>query len=73
MFRGDRLADVARTLNRYVSIPISVAPNARDIPVTATLNLSDEDQMLQSLASFLPVQSRRIGSSIELELRRPAR
>ncbi len=73
VFRGDRLADVARTLNRYVSIPISVAPNARDIPVTATLNLSDEDQMLQSLASFLPVQSRRIGSSIELELRRPAR
>ena len=73
VFRGESLADVAATLNRYVSVPIVVSPNARDLPVTATLNLGDEDEMLQSLSAFLPVQSRRAGSSIELELRRPAR
>lgn len=73
VFQGKRLEDVAGTLNRYVSVPIVVLPSARDIPVTATLDLSDEDQMLQSLSTFLPVQSRRNGSRIELELRRPAR
>lgn len=73
VFRGERLADVAQTLNRYVSIPIVVSPEAQGLAVTATLSLGDEDQLLKSLSAFLPVQSRRTGAGIELGLRRPAR
>lgn len=73
VFRGERLADVAATLNRYGPVPIVVSPAAADLPVTAVLNLGAQDDMLRTLATFLPVQSRRSGDSIELGLRREAR
>lgn len=73
VFRGERLADVAATLNRYSAVPIVVSPAAADLPVTAVLNLGPEDDMLRTLATFLPVQSERSGASIRLGLRREAR
>lgn len=73
VFRGERLAEVAKTLNRYVKTPIVVAPNAQNLPVTATLALSDEDQLLKTLSAFLPVQMDRQADSVRLSLRRQAR
>lgn len=73
VFRGERLADVAATLNRYGTVPIVVSPAAAELPVTAVINLGSEDEMLRTLAAFLPVQSQRSGDSIRLDLRREAR
>jgi transmembrane sensor len=73
IFRGERLEEVARTLNRYVRTPIIVAPDARDVRVTAVLNLGPEDQLLQSLTAFLPVHAERQGDSVRLSLRQAAR
>jgi len=70
VFKGERLADVAITLNRYVKTPIQVAPDAQNLPVTATLNLGTEDDMLRSLAAFLPVHVERRADSVRLSLRR---
>jgi transmembrane sensor len=73
IFRGERLADVAVTLNRYVRTPISVAPEAGDVPVTAVMTVGPEDQMLQSLAAFLPVHLDRQPDTVRLTLRRETR
>lgn len=73
VFRGERLAEVAATLSRYGPAPIVVSPAAADLPVTAVLNLGPQDDMLRTLASFLPVQSQPSGDSIRLDLRRQAR
>lgn len=73
IFNGQRLADVAVTLNRYVTTPIQVSADAQDLPVTATLNLGTEDQMLRSLSAFLPVYVERRPDSVRLSLRRETR
>ena len=73
VFRGEPLSEVAGTLNRYVPTPITVAPNARNLPVTATLELGHEDQMLKTLSAFLPVQVERHPDSVRLSLRRQTR
>lgn len=72
VFQGERLGDVAKTLNRYVRAPIVVAPDAQDLPVTATLVLTDEDQLLKTLSAFLPVQVERRTDSVRLSLGRQA-
>jgi transmembrane sensor len=73
VFQGERLADVAATLNRYVKTPIAVAPDIRDTPVRATLVIGPEADMLASLTAFLPVQSEQRGDRVWLSLRRPTR
>jgi transmembrane sensor len=70
VFQGERLADVATTLNRYVRTPIEVAPEVRDTPVRATLVIGPEADMLASLGAFLPVQSQRRGDRVYVSLRR---
>ena len=72
MFQGESLADAAVILNRYVTTPIVVAPDARALPVRAVLNLGPEDEMLQSLSAFLPVkvERRSAPNSVRLSLRR---
>ena len=73
IFRGERLADVAVTLNRYVDTPIEVAPDAASMAVTATLTLGAEDDMLTSLSAFLPVHVERRPDRVRLSLRHGAR
>lgn len=73
VFRGEPLGEVVATLNRYVKTPITVAPDAAGLPVTATLAVGGEDAMLQSLSAFLPVQADRLPDSVRLSLRRQAR
>ena len=73
VFQGERLEAVALTLNRYVPTPITVAPDARALPVTAVLTLGGEDEMLKTLAAFLPVQADRQAASVRLSLRRQTR
>lgn len=73
VFKGQRLAEVAVTLNRYVDTPIQVAPDAQNLPVTAVLNLGAEDDMLRSLSAFLPVQVERRPDSVRLSLRHQTR
>ena len=70
VFQGETLAQAAETLSRYVRTPITVDPDARDLPVTAVLNLGEEDAMLDSLATFLPVRVERRGDNVRLSLRR---
>lgn len=70
VFKGERLAEVAMTLNRYVSTPIQVAPDAQNLRVTATLNLGSEADMLRSLSAFLPVQVEQRPDTVRLSLRR---
>lgn len=69
VFQGEPLGEVAATLNRYVTTPIVVAPDAQALPVTATLTLGKEDDMLASLAAFLPVRTERGADSVRLSLR----
>jgi transmembrane sensor len=73
VFHGESLAEVAATLNRYVATPITVAPEARNVPVTATLSVGGEDEMLRTLSAFLPVQAERHPDSVRLSLRHKAR
>lgn len=73
VFKGERLADVAATLERYPGPPIVVAPDARELSVTATLAIGPRDAMLGSLAQFLPVQVERRPDSVRLSLRHATR
>ena len=70
MFQGERLSEVATTLARYGGRPIEVAPDARDLRVTASLNIGSQDEMLRSLSDFLPVQVERRTDRLRLSLRR---
>lgn len=70
VFQGEALADVARTLSRYVGHPIEVAPDAGNLRVTAVLNIGSEDAMLGSLSEFLPVRVERRPDRVRLSLRR---
>lgn len=69
VFQGQSLEEVARTLNRYVSTPIVVDRAAAALPVTATLNIGPEDQMLGALAAFLPVEFRKQNDRVRASLR----
>jgi transmembrane sensor len=69
VFQGERLSDVAVTLSRYADHPILVSPDARDLRVTAVLNIGPEDAMLTSLSAFLPVRIERQADSVRLSLR----
>jgi transmembrane sensor len=69
VFQGERLDQVVRTLNRYVATPIVVDRAAAGLPVTATLTIGPEDQMLDSLAAFLPVEFRRQTDRVRVSLR----
>jgi len=70
VFQGERLSEVATTLARYGGRPIEVAPDARDLRVTASLNIGSQDEMLRSLSDFLPVQVERRTDRLRLSLRR---
>jgi transmembrane sensor len=70
VFHQARLVEVAETLARYGPRPIEVAPEARDLPVTAVLNIGTEDAMLAALAEFMPVRVERQADKVRLSLRR---
>jgi transmembrane sensor len=70
VFQGERLADVAVTLSRYADRPILVTPDAREMRVTAVLNIGPQDAMLTSLSQFLPVDVERRPDSVRLSTRR---
>jgi transmembrane sensor len=70
VFQGEPLSEVASTVARYGGRRITVAPEARRIPVTASLDIGSEDQMVRSLSDFLPVQVERQPDSLRLSLRR---
>lgn len=69
VYEDARLGDVAADLNRYVAAPIVVAPEARDLRLTAVINLDNEDAMLRRLAGFLPVSAVRDGDVYRIGLR----
>ena len=69
VYRDRPLPEVAADLNRYVRTPIVVAPGARELRLTAVLNVDDETAMLRSLSQFLPVIAVREGARVELRLR----
>ncbi len=73
IFRNERLSEVARVLNRYAETPIMVAPDARDLRVTAALNLEGEDVMVRRLSEFLPVRVSNEAGAVRLSLRQDAR
>lgn len=73
VFQGESLSEVAVTLNRYLKTPITVAPDAASLPVTATLAVGPDDEMVRTLSAFLPVQADRLPDSVRLSLRHPAR
>lgn len=70
VFRDERLSEVATTLGRYGNRRIEVAPDARDMRVTASLNIASQDEMLRDLSKFLPVQVERRTDNLRLSLRR---
>jgi len=70
VFQGEPLGEVAQTLSRYVGHPVVVSADARNIPVTAVLNIGPEGAMLDSLSEFLPVRVERRPDSVRLSLRR---
>lgn len=69
IYEDARLADVAAELNRYVAAPIVVAPEARDLRLTAVINLDTEDAMMRRLTGFLPVTAVRDGDVYRIGLR----
>jgi len=70
VFKNERLVDVAAAIDRYGSRPIVVSPEARDLKVTAVLEIGSEEAMLGSLAQFMPVQVEQRPDRIRLSLRR---
>jgi len=69
VFQGERLDAVAKTMNRYVRKPIVVDPRAAALPVTATLTIGPETQMVDALAAFLPVLFHDEGDRVRASLR----
>lgn len=69
VYEDARLADVAADLSRYVATPIVVSPEARDLRLTAVINLDTEDAMVRRLAGFLPVSVARDGGVFRISLR----
>lgn len=67
VYRNQRLEEVAADLNRYLPTPIVVAPDARDLRLTADMTLDAEDAMLARLAAFLPVRPVRESGAVRLE------
>ncbi|CAN7196319.1 FecR domain-containing protein [Phenylobacterium sp. LjRoot225] len=70
VFQGEPLSEVAATLARYGRRPIEVAPDARNMRVTASLNIGSQEEMAHSLSDFLPVQVERRTDRLRLSLRR---
>lgn len=70
VFQNERLVEVAAALDRYGTQPILVEPDARDLRVTAVLEIGSQDAMLGSLAQFMPVRVDRRADSIRLSARR---
>jgi transmembrane sensor len=70
VFRERPLAEVATTLSRYTARPVTVAPDAQALPVTAVLNIGSDEAMLGSLSAFLPVRVEQRPDSVRLSLRR---
>jgi transmembrane sensor len=69
VYRDRPLEEVAADLNRYLPTPIVVAPEARDLRLTADMTLDREEAMLARLAAFLPVTPVRQTGAVKLELR----
>ncbi len=69
VYRDRPLAEVAADLNRYVTTPIVVVPEARGLRLTAVINVDDEQAMLRTLAQFLPVIAIREGGQVQIRLR----
>ncbi|MFC3070609.1 FecR family protein [Phenylobacterium soli] len=69
VYEDARLEDVAADLNRYVAAPIVVAPEARNLRLSAVIDLDTEDAMVRRLAGFLPVSAVRDGDVYRIGLR----
>lgn len=67
VYRDRRLEEVAADLNRYLATPIVVAPDARELRLTADMSLDAEQAMLERLSAFLPIRSVREAGVIRLE------
>lgn len=67
VYRDRPLRDVAEDLSRYLPTPITVAPDAADLPVTGVLNIADEEAMVERLQTFLHVQATKTSTGIRLE------
>jgi transmembrane sensor len=70
VFQDEPLVEVARTLSRYGERPVSVAPDAGAMRVTAVLDIASQETMLHSLSEFLPVRIDSRADSVRLSLRR---
>lgn len=64
-----RLADVAADLERYGQNRIVVAPDARNLRLTAVLDIDAQDDMVRRLAGFLPITAVREGDVYRIGLR----
>lgn len=59
VFQDTPLEEVADTLSRYTGKPVTVAPEARRMPVTAVLSIKPGDDMVRDLTAFLPLEATR--------------
>lgn len=64
------LADVAADLGRYGAAPITVAPDARDLRLTAVIQIDSQDAMVRRLSAFLPVTAVHEAGGYRLSSRR---
>jgi len=69
VYENRRLDEVAADLNRYLAVPIVVAPDARDLRLTAVMSLESEETILSHLTAFLPLRAQRQGDVVRLSRR----
>lgn len=69
IYRNAPLAEVADDLSRYLGKPVTLSPSAQPLHFTGALRVGDEATMLKQLQDFVPVQTTRSSTGIDLTAR----
>jgi transmembrane sensor len=67
VYRATPLGEVVADLNRYVTTPIRVDPDAASVKVSGVLLVDEEAAMIRRLELFVPIVSQRRGAEIVLK------
>lgn len=69
IYRNAPLAEVADDLSRYLDKPVTLSSSAQSLHFTGALRVGDEATMLKQLQDFVPVQTARSSTGIDLTAR----
>lgn len=72
VFRGESLEQAVERVNRYMDVPISVAPSVASIPISGVFNAGDASAFLGAITSYLPIDAIKSPDGRVILQRRPS-